>query len=38
MPEAEVADEFGHGNRSGVIGVALGLSNRNAVVSGEVLK
>jgi hypothetical protein len=37
MSEVEVADEFRHDRCTGVIGVASGVSDGDAVVSGEVL-
>ena len=37
LPEVEVVDESRHDDRTGVIGVASGLSDCDAVVSGEVL-
>ena len=37
LSEVEVADEFRHDRSTGVIGVASGISDCNAVVSGEVL-
>jgi hypothetical protein len=37
LSEVEVADEFRHDRSAGVIGVAFGVSDCDAVVSGEVL-
>ncbi len=37
MSEVEVRDEFRHDRSAGVIGVAVGVSDRDAVVPGEVL-
>ena len=37
LSEVEVADEFRHDRSTGVIGVASGISDCDAVVSGEVL-
>jgi hypothetical protein len=38
MPEVEVTDEFRHDRCSGLVGLAFGISDRDVVVSGEVLK